>query len=107
MRRAGEPTAGLALAATADAATIPACVVRPEQTEGPYFIDEKLNRSDIRADPTNGSVSQGEQLRLAFRISRVDGSACKPSAALSLTFGNVTLALFGCSRHEWMVRYNR
>ena len=28
-----------------------ACVARPEQTEGPYFVDEKLNRSDIRSDP--------------------------------------------------------
>jgi protocatechuate 3,4-dioxygenase beta subunit len=79
MRRSGEPTTGLALEATADAAAIiPACVVRPEQTEGPYFIDQKLNRSDIRSDPSDGSVSQGERLRLAFRISRIDGGACKP-----------------------------
>ena len=26
----------------------PACVVRPEMTEGPYFVDTKLNRADIR-----------------------------------------------------------
>ena len=32
----------------------PSCVVRPEQTEGPYFVDERLNRSDIRSDPTDG-----------------------------------------------------
>src|SRR6185295_6597050 len=24
----------------------PSCVVRPEQEEGPYFLDERLNRSD-------------------------------------------------------------
>ena len=29
-----------------------ACVVRPQQTEGPYFVDEMLNRSDIRSDHT-------------------------------------------------------
>ncbi|HKY09112.1 MAG TPA: hypothetical protein VJQ55_12750, partial [Candidatus Binatia bacterium] len=46
----------------ADAATktrtagTPPCVVRPEQTEGPYFVDEKLNRSDIRVDPSDKSV---------------------------------------------------
>lgn len=27
------------------------CVARPQQTEGSYFADEKLNRSDIRTDP--------------------------------------------------------
>ena len=31
----------------------PACVARPEQTEGPYFVDERLNRSDIRSDPAD------------------------------------------------------
>ncbi|MDZ8052578.1 MAG: hypothetical protein RMX68_029175 [Aulosira sp. ZfuVER01] len=31
----------------------PACVVSPQQTEGPYFVDEKLNRSDIRSDPAD------------------------------------------------------
>jgi protocatechuate 3,4-dioxygenase beta subunit len=79
VRRLGEPTTGLALPATADAATsIPGCVVRPEQTEGPYFLDEKLKRSDIRSEPADSSVSQGERLRLAFQISRIDGSTCKP-----------------------------
>jgi protocatechuate 3,4-dioxygenase beta subunit len=77
-RRSGEPTVSLASPATAHAAVIPSCVVRPEQTEGPYFIDEKLNRSDIRSDPWDGSVKQGVPLRLAFHVSRVTGSACNP-----------------------------
>ena len=59
VRRSGEPTTSLASLATADAAVIPSCVVRPEQTEGPYFVDEKLNRSDIRSDPSDGSVKPG------------------------------------------------
>lgn len=54
------------------------CVVKPQQTEGPYFVDEKLNRSDIRSDPADGSVKQGVPLRLLFHVSQVDGSACKP-----------------------------
>jgi hypothetical protein len=37
----------------------PSCVVRPEQMEGPYFVDERLNRSDIRSDPTDGRVKPG------------------------------------------------
>jgi len=52
-------------------------VVKPEQTEGPYFVDEKLNRSDIRSNPSGGSVKQGVRLRLAFGF-QIDGSSCTP-----------------------------
>jgi len=64
--------------ATAAAAAIPACVVRPEQTEGPYFIDAKLNRSDIRSEPSDGSIKAGVPLRLTFQVSHVNGSSCTP-----------------------------
>jgi protocatechuate 3,4-dioxygenase beta subunit len=60
------------------AANLPACVVRPEQTEGPYFVDEKLNRADIRVDPSDKSTKAGAPLRLAFHVSRVTGGACAP-----------------------------
>jgi protocatechuate 3,4-dioxygenase beta subunit len=60
------------------AANLPGCVVRPEQTEGPYFVDEKLNRSDIRADPSDKSLKPGVPLRLEFQVSRVAGAACTP-----------------------------
>jgi protocatechuate 3,4-dioxygenase beta subunit len=58
----------------------PACVVRPEQTEGPYFVDEMLNRSDIRSDPSDGSMKEGIPLRLVFTVSQIDGSSCTPLA---------------------------
>ena len=77
-RRSGKPTTELASPATADAAVLPSCVVRPEQTEGPYFIDEKLNRSDIRSNPSDSSVRPGVPLHLAFYVSRVSGSSCGP-----------------------------
>ena len=54
------------------------CVVRPTQIEGPYFLDEKLKRADIRSDPTDSSVKPGVILRLGFRVYRIDGSACTP-----------------------------
>jgi protocatechuate 3,4-dioxygenase beta subunit len=60
------------------AADLPACVVRPEQTEGPYFVDEKLNRSDIRADPSDKTARPGVPLRLEFHVSRIAGGACAP-----------------------------
>ena len=34
--------------------SLPGCVVVPQQTEGPYFVDERLLRSDIRTDPSTG-----------------------------------------------------
>jgi protocatechuate 3,4-dioxygenase beta subunit len=66
---------------TATAAVTPdqvACIVTPDQTEGPYFVDEMLNRSDITVDPTDGSVKPGLPLRLGFVVYRVDGEACEP-----------------------------
>lgn len=66
------------LAYGALAATLPSCVVRPEQTEGPYFVDEKLNRSDIRNDPSDNSTKPGVPLRLEFQVSRIAGGACAP-----------------------------
>ena len=56
----------------------PACVVTPAETEGPYFIDERLERSDLRVDPTNQSTKPGAPLRLRLNVSRVDGTSCAP-----------------------------
>jgi protocatechuate 3,4-dioxygenase beta subunit len=60
------------------AAPMPGCVVRPQQAEGPYFVDKQLNRSDIRVDPADGSVRQGTPLRLVLTVSRIASSACEP-----------------------------
>ncbi len=56
----------------------PSCVVRPEQTEGPYFVDERLNRSDIRSDPTDGRVKSGMPLALTLQVSRLNAGDCRP-----------------------------
>ena len=63
---------------SASAKQTASCVVKPQQTEGPYFVDEKLNRSDIRSDPSDNSLKQGVQLRLAFQVSRIAGESCAP-----------------------------
>jgi protocatechuate 3,4-dioxygenase beta subunit len=57
---------------------LPACIVTPKQTEGPFFVDERLKRSDIRVDPSDGSVKSGVPLRLTLRVSAVDGAGCNP-----------------------------
>jgi protocatechuate 3,4-dioxygenase beta subunit len=57
----------------------PSCVVRPEQTEGPYFVDEHLNRSDIRSDPADGRVKSGTPLTLTLLVSRLNAAGdCHP-----------------------------
>jgi protocatechuate 3,4-dioxygenase beta subunit len=54
------------------------CIVTPAQTEGPYFIDERLERTDIRLDPTTKAIREGLPLRLEFDVRRVDGNTCAP-----------------------------
>ena len=57
-----------------------ACVVTPAQTEGPYFVDEKLERADLRLDPTTGTAKPGVPLRIRLDVARVDGNSCAPVA---------------------------
>ena len=74
-----DPTAGTTGGTTGGGgSTTTSCVQTAALTEGPYFVDERLNRSDIRSDPTTGAVSQGVLLKLKFNVMRVDGSACTP-----------------------------
>ena len=54
------------------------CVVRPQQTEGPFFVDEKLNRSDLRSDPATGLARPGVPLSLSFQVSRTSAGMCGP-----------------------------
>lgn len=54
------------------------CVVRPASTQGPYYVDEKLNRSDIRSDPTDGTVKQGAFLALTLNVSSIAKGSCTP-----------------------------
>ncbi|MGH7585013.1 MAG: intradiol ring-cleavage dioxygenase [Gemmatimonadales bacterium] len=56
----------------------PQCVVRPAQTAGPYFVDDMLDRSDLRSDPTDGTVNPGVPLALTVAVSRLAGNACEP-----------------------------
>ncbi len=80
------------VAASAEAATaittvdaaVPACVVRPELTEGPLFVDEDLNRSDIRLDPSTGKMSEGTQFDLVFRVSQIANDTCTPLAGVQV-----------------------
>jgi protocatechuate 3,4-dioxygenase beta subunit len=54
------------------------CVLTPAQTEGPYFVDERLNRSDVRTNLSDGSVKPGALLALDLALFGVNGNACSP-----------------------------
>lgn len=72
----GAPSA--TAASTQAAASLPACIARPALTEGPYFVDERLERSDVRSDPSDGSLRPGLPLTLTFLVSNVREDACQP-----------------------------
>jgi protocatechuate 3,4-dioxygenase beta subunit len=57
---------------------VPSCIVRPELTEGPYYVDTGLDRSDIRSDSATGTVVDGLPLTLTYLVSRIDGTGCTP-----------------------------
>ena len=76
------------------AAYAASCLATPAQTEGTYFVEENLNRSDIRVDPTNGAVSQGIPLTLKFKVSQVTNTACGALAGARVKFGIAMQAAF-------------
>ena len=77
---AASAAAGASASAVSMASGIPSCVVIPELTEGPYYVDEKLERSDIRIDTSTGKAVDGAPLKLAWVVSQVDGASCVPLA---------------------------
>jgi protocatechuate 3,4-dioxygenase beta subunit len=59
---------------------MPACIVKPEMTVGPYFVDKQLQRSDIRSDPSTSLAKPGAPLDVTFNVSNVTGAKCGPLA---------------------------
>ncbi|HKE88840.1 MAG TPA: hypothetical protein VKB45_00805 [Gemmatimonadales bacterium] len=60
------------------------CVVRPAQTEGPYFVDESLHRSDIRTNPGDTAIKPGLPLDLMILVSRLAANRCEPLAGVQV-----------------------
>lgn len=54
------------------------CLVRPELTIGPYFVDDQLNRADIRYDPLEDNVSKGAPLLLNISVFEAAANRCAP-----------------------------
>ena len=53
-----------------------ACILSPELTVGPYFVDEKLNRSDLTTDTTDTNVIDGVPLTLQMFIMEYSSGGC-------------------------------
>jgi len=54
------------------------CVTKPALTEGPFFVDELLNRSDIRSDPSSAAAKTGVPFKLTINVYRTGASVCTP-----------------------------
>jgi uncharacterized protein (TIGR03437 family) len=52
----------------------------PTVTEGPYWVEEKLFRSDIRTDPATGIARPGLPLNLTINVQDLEGASCGPLA---------------------------
>ena len=65
---------GLAGAGALTPPALASCIVRPEQTEGPFFDDRMPQRSDIRAG------KPGVPLQLTLNVSQLKNGACAPLA---------------------------
>lgn len=61
---------------TIEAADIVCVAATPTVTEGPYWVDEKLFRSDIRTDPSTGVARAGVPLTLTINVQNLSGSTC-------------------------------
>ena len=94
------PDVALAAQAEGIARALPACVAKPEQTEGPFFVDAELERSDIRSDPSTGAVSDGIPLTLRFNVSQISQGDCSalPGALVDLWQCDADGVYSGCRR---------
>ncbi|WP_424951211.1 intradiol ring-cleavage dioxygenase [Deinococcus sp.] len=83
-RAAGLLGQNRAQAASTASTALLSCVVRPAQTQGPYFGDERLKRSDVRSDPATGRVEAGVPLALTFLVMRVGAGGCTPLSGVTV-----------------------
>jgi protocatechuate 3,4-dioxygenase beta subunit len=92
-------------AADVEAAAAATCVMTPAKTEGPYFVDEALNRSDIREDQA------GTPLVLTMYVFDADND-CEPVAGAQVDIWHANAsglysdeAANGTSGQKWLRGY--
>jgi uncharacterized protein (TIGR03437 family) len=66
---------------TVEAADTITCVAStPTVTEGPYWVDEKLFRSDVRMDPSTGVARAGIPMTLSITVQNLSTGSCSALA---------------------------
>jgi protocatechuate 3,4-dioxygenase beta subunit len=50
----------------------------PGETEGPYWVDVGVNRSDLRSNSATGAVQSGFPLQLGVNVSQLSGQVITP-----------------------------
>lgn len=71
---------GGSLPAFANSSPATVCVARPQQTEGPYFVDDVLQRADLRTDAASGEPIAGAPFELRFFVGQLHNGQCAPLA---------------------------
>jgi protocatechuate 3,4-dioxygenase beta subunit len=61
-----------------------ACILSPEMTEGPFFVEEKLNRSNLLMGESDELITKAVPLKLVIGVYKVDGMACMPLPGLQV-----------------------
>src|SRR5512140_1408972 len=61
----------------------PACVLAPAQTEGPFFVDERLARTDLVGNSVAPGLRNALPLKLAIALVSARG-ACAPIAGMQV-----------------------
>jgi protocatechuate 3,4-dioxygenase beta subunit len=88
-----------------------ACTMTPAKTVGPYFVDEKLDRRDVRSNTGDGAVQPGVPLTLKLQVFDADGD-CAPvkGAIVDIWHANASgrysdEAANGTSGQDWLRGY--
>ncbi|HET8938027.1 MAG TPA: hypothetical protein VFN67_31505 [Polyangiales bacterium] len=81
---AGSGSAGAAaMAGSTDLRSL-ACILTPDMTEGPFFIEEKLNRGDLVKGEMDESIAMATPLALTIGVYKVNGMMCTPMPGLQV-----------------------
>lgn len=60
------------------------CIATPAMDEGPFFIDEKLNRANLLEGETATQVAKGLPLHLVIGVYKVSGAMCMPASGVQV-----------------------
>ena len=78
-------TLSRANAIAAEIATLKtACSLAPHMTEGPYFVEERLNRSDLTGGATTVGGLQGYPLLVGIDLVSTRGTSCAPLSGVQV-----------------------